>query len=119
MILRTHFASPFRRHTSASQGLTLESWHIVGLLRLPLPIAGVQLALAEPNVSDELRAIEREGRDLARFPTNRNVNGSGRLCPLNVDPRHSIARNQPPLRIWPKATRVHSRSAATIMATLE
>jgi hypothetical protein len=74
MNLRTHFASPFRRHSSASQGLTLESWHIVGLLRLPLPVAGVQLALAEPNVSDQLRAIEREGRDLARFPTNRNVN---------------------------------------------
>ena len=68
MIPRTHVASPFRRHSSASQGLTLESWHIVGLLRLPLPVAGAQLALAEPNVSHQPRAIEREGRDLARFP---------------------------------------------------
>jgi hypothetical protein len=52
MILRTHFASPFPRHSSASQGLTPESWHIADLLRLPLPVAGVQLALAEPNVID-------------------------------------------------------------------
>jgi hypothetical protein len=61
MILRTHVASPLRPHSSASQGLTLESWHIVGLLRLPLPVAGAQLALAEPNVSDQLRAIGAQG----------------------------------------------------------
>ena len=40
----THDANPSRRHNSAAQGFTLESWPLVGLFRLPLPVAGAQLA---------------------------------------------------------------------------
>jgi hypothetical protein len=56
------------------QGFTLESWPVVGLSRLPLPVAGAQLALAEQDVSDQPRAIEREAR---RRATSHNCSVSG------------------------------------------
>jgi hypothetical protein len=33
------------------------------------------------------------------------------LCPLYVDPRHTTARDQRPLRVTPKSARAYSRSA--------
>ena len=41
------------------------------------------------------------------------------LFPLYVDPRHSIARDQRPLRVRPKSARDYPQSAATMMAALE
>jgi hypothetical protein len=41
---------------------------------LPLPVAGAQLALAEPNVSHQLRAIGAQGETSRAFPINCNVN---------------------------------------------
>ena len=42
---------------------------------------------------------------------NGGIQGRGPLCPLNVDPRHSIARDQRPLRVRPK-----SRAAIVVVA---
>jgi hypothetical protein len=56
--------------------LTLESWPLVGLFRLPLPVAGAQLALTEPNVRDQLRAIGARGETSRAFPISCNVNAS-------------------------------------------
>jgi hypothetical protein len=53
-----------------------------------------------------------EGRE----PPKCDVRCRDPLCPLDVDPRHSIARNQRPIRVRPKSTRDYSRSAATMMS---
>ena len=49
----------------------------------------------------------RSLRPTVRFPPICPVHGRGLLRPLNVHPRHSIARDQRPLRVRPKSTRAN------------